>query len=63
MQSLSEICENRMKLLHLEKDVRYVKRLKWEIEEIYAKDKSNYFLDLYHRKVKYPVNQILSLYI
>lgn len=57
MQSLSDICNQKLKSLGLDQDCKYVKRLKWEIEEIYAKDKSNYFLDLYQRKVKYPVNQ------
>lgn len=36
---------------------QYDKRLKWETEEILAKDKINYFLDLYDRKIKYPCNQ------
>jgi hypothetical protein len=38
-------------------DPRYLKRFKWEIEEIIAKEKEDYFLDLYNRKIKYPTNQ------
>jgi len=38
-------------------DKRYLKRLKWEQEEILVKGKENYFKDLYDRKIKYPFNQ------
>lgn len=50
---LQEICQNRNK----KDDVRYEKRLKWELEEIRVKEKANYFLDLYSRKVRYSTNQ------
>lgn len=55
--TLKEICEKRLSDLGLQNDPRYLKRFKWEIEEIIAKEKEDYFLDLYNRKIKYPTNQ------
>lgn len=54
---LLEICEQKLKDKNLFDDLRYQKRLKWEIEEVKAKEKFGYFLDLYERKVRYPSNQ------
>lgn len=55
--TLKEICEKRLSDLGLQNDPKYIKRFKWEIEEIIAKEKEDYFLDLYNRKIKYPTNQ------
>ena len=55
--NLFEICQEKMIEKVLSEDKRYKKRLKWELEEIAAKDKENYFLDLYERKVRYINNQ------
>lgn len=52
---LEEIC--RPAIQKLAGDSRYAKRLKWELDEIKAKSKAGYFLDLYERKVRYPLNQ------
>lgn len=41
----------------LDKDPRYLKKIRWEIDEIKAKNKSNYFLDLLKRKVRYSDNE------
>ena len=54
---LSEICQNKLVERGLAGDKRYVKRLKWELEEICAKEKESYFLDLYDRRVRYSLNQ------
>ena len=52
-----DLLNSRLKQKGLENDAKYVKRLKWETEEILAKEKQEYFLDLYDRKVRYPSNQ------
>ena len=54
---LDELCNQRLSELGFSKDEKYQRRLKWEIEEITAKEKSSYFLDLYNRKIRYPKNQ------
>mgnify|MGYP003336950439 FL=1 len=55
--NLKEICEKKLSELGLQNDKNYQKRFKWEVEEILAKEKHDYFLDLYDRKIKYPHNQ------
>lgn len=55
--TFSDICQNKLKEKGLSEDKKYLKRLKWETEEIVAKKKEGYFLDLYERKVKYPKNE------
>lgn len=54
---LYEICEKNLQNKGLDKNELYVKRLKWEMEEIHGKEKEGYFLNLYENKIKYPVNQ------
>lgn len=55
--NLSEICFEKLKEKGFFNDKKYQKRLKWELEEIKAKEKENYFLNLYEKKIKYPTNQ------
>jgi hypothetical protein len=55
--NLSEICNKKFDESGLKGDPRYVKRLRWELEEIIAKEKENYFLDLFNRNVKYDHNE------
>ena len=55
--NLQEICLEKLKEKKLHEDKQFKKRLKWEIEETIAKEKENYFLDLYKRKVRYPKNE------
>jgi intein/homing endonuclease len=55
--NIFEICKKKLEEKGLSGDKRYLKRLKWEQEEILAKDKENYFQNLYERKIKYPFNQ------
>lgn len=55
--NIVDISKKRLVELGLDKDVRYQKRLKWELDEIKAREKDSYFMDLYVRQVKYAVNQ------
>jgi DNA polymerase III alpha subunit len=57
VQKFLSICEQSLKSKGLHENQSYQKRLKWETEEIIAKEKHLYFLDLYDRKVKYSHNQ------
>jgi|694.fasta_scaffold76140_2 DNA polymerase III alpha subunit len=52
-----DLLDSAMKSRGLSGKKLYEKRLKWETEEILAKDKQSYFLDLFDRKIKYPSNQ------
>lgn len=54
---LVNICNESLKILGLADDSRYQKRLKWELEEIIARHKWDYFLNLFQNKTCYPVNQ------
>ena len=56
-QRFLQICEKALKEKGLFDNPLYQKRFKWEVEEILAKEKHDYFLDLYDRKIKYPHNQ------
>jgi DNA polymerase III alpha subunit len=55
--NLKQICEEKLKELGLHEEKRYIKRLKWESEEILAKNLEQYFIDLYSKKVRYPINE------
>jgi DNA polymerase-3 subunit alpha len=55
--NISKICEKKLFDLGLHEDIRYKKRLDWEIKEIQAKEKESYFIDLFTRKVRYAFNQ------
>ena len=56
-QRFLDVCVASLRAKGLYEEQRYAKRLKWETEEIIAKEKHEYFLDLYDKKVKYPKNQ------
>lgn len=56
-EQLESVCVDALKKLGLENDPRYKKRLRWEIDEIAAKSKVEYFWNLHQNKVRYPVNQ------
>lgn len=51
------LCEKGMKMRGVDKDPRYLKRFRWEVDEILGKEKHDYFLDLFDRRVRYPYNQ------
>jgi len=56
-ERFESLCLQALKSRGLEQNLRYIKRLKWEVEEILGKEKQDYFLDLYDRKIRYPYNQ------
>lgn len=56
-EQLSATCQKSLEIRNLHKDLRYTKRLKWELEEIFAKNKSDYFWNLYISRTRYPENQ------
>lgn len=51
------LCESSLASKGLADDQTYKKRFKWESQEIICKEKYNYFLDLYDKKVRYPRNE------
>ena len=53
---LSDICLQKLSEKKIN-DFEHKKRLKWELEEVTAKDKEQYFLNLYKNKIRYPKNQ------
>ena len=55
--TLKELCWAALREKNLEGDKQYEKRLKWELNEILAREKENYFLDLVKNKVRYPHNE------
>lgn len=57
MERLTEICQQELTKFGWSADKRYVKRLRWELSEIEAKNKAEYFLNFYDKKIRYPVNQ------
>ena len=56
-ERFENLCLQALKSRGLDKEPRFVKRFKWEIDEILGKEKQDYFLDLFDRKVRYPYNQ------
>jgi len=56
-EDLEALCVSSLKNKKLDNDPNFYKRLRWELEEIKAKNRSNYFLDLHKRKVFYPSNE------
>ena len=54
---IKEICLEKLSSKGLSNNEKYVKRLQWELTEVETQDKENYFLDLYHRNIKYSENQ------
>lgn len=57
LSKLSDICHSALQEKQLDKDNRYNKRLAWELSEIDAQDKIDYFIDLYEKKVKFATNE------
>ncbi len=51
------ICTKSLELKGLSDDPRYKKRLKWELDEVIARQKWDYFLNLFQNKIRYPKNQ------
>ncbi len=56
-ERLEAVCQQMLEEAGLAQDPRYKKRLSWELGEIAAKSKSDYFWDLYSTKARYAVNQ------
>jgi len=56
-EKILDICKKNLIEKGLFNDARYQKRLKWEIEEIEAKNKIDYFYNLYEKNIRYAVNQ------
>jgi hypothetical protein len=57
MEQLVETCRDRMTKMGWAENPMYTRRLAWELAEIAAKSKSDYFWKLYSNKVRYPANQ------
>lgn len=57
LERLKKLCEEKLSEQDLSSDERYQKRLKAELREADAQNESEYFLDLYDRKVRYSDNQ------
>lgn len=51
------LCAKSLELKGLSEDSKYKKRFKWETEEIVARQKWDYFLNLYETRTRYPENQ------
>lgn len=56
-ESLAEACNLILQTKGLDGDPRYKKRLKWELEEVISRNKSDYFWNLYTNRTRYPQNQ------
>lgn len=56
-ENLVNICNKSLEDKGLSSDPRYKKRLKWEVEEILARQKWDYFWNLYEKRIRYPQNQ------
>lgn len=54
---LTEFCNKSLQERGLDKNSKYKKRLRWELEEVAAKNKANYFWNLYSKKIRYAKNQ------
>lgn len=54
---LFDTCTKSLQLKGLDTNPKYKKRLKWELEEIAARHKWDYFWNLYNKRVRYPQNQ------
>jgi DNA polymerase III alpha subunit len=56
-EQLLNICTKSLELKGLSDDSKYKKRLKWELDEIFARQKWDYFLNLFENKIRYSKNQ------
>ena len=52
-----QLCEQALVSKGLADDPAFKKRFKWESQEIACKEKQDYFLNLYDKKVFYPKNE------
>lgn len=59
MEKLTELCQKALVGADVAEDQRYVKRLRWELGEIEAKNKSGYFLGLIGKKYAKNINNLL----
>jgi DNA polymerase-3 subunit alpha len=50
-------CQKKLEDMGVADDPRYKKRLAWELGEINAKGKHDYFWSMHEKKVRYPLNQ------
>jgi DNA polymerase III alpha subunit len=57
LERLTIFCQQRLEEVGWAVDKRYVKRLNWELAEISAKNKADYFWQMYETKIRYPINQ------
>jgi len=55
--NIFDVCNKKLVELGLNQDNRYKKRLKWETEEIIAKNEVEYFSNLYHKGLKASYNE------
>jgi len=62
-EKLTELCEKALVDLNLNQDSRYTRRLRWELAEVEAKNKSDYFLNLIGKKYASNVNNLLIVYL
>lgn len=63
MEKLTGLCQEALNNLGLSQDQKYVKRLRWELGEIEAKGKWDYFLNLVGKKYAKNVNNLLVVYL
>ena len=57
MHKFEQICFDKLSEKGLANNKIYLKRFRWEVDEIVNKDKADYFLNLYTSKTKYPENE------
>lgn len=55
--TLESLCQKKLQEKSLLENNSYLKRLRWELDEINAKNKSEYFLNLHNKKIKYSFNE------
>ena len=56
LKELIDLCQQNLEKHNLISP-KYQKRLRWELEEISAKNKFSYFWNIYDKKIKYPKNE------
>ena len=52
-----QLCEKALDAKGFSNDPVYKRRFKWEVQEVICKEKFDYFLDLYDRKIRYAKNE------
>jgi DNA polymerase III alpha subunit len=56
-QQFYDMCSTALESKKLHEDLRYIKRFRWEVDEIIGKEKQGYFINLVETKTRYPKNQ------